>query len=59
MLQRQDALRTKHSKLPVPERFKIIAIALGALAVLTLLFIVSNKAEMPGDLGYPTSLYGP
>ena len=60
MLQRQDALRTStRSYHPVPERFKIIAIALGALAVLTLLFIVSNKAEMPGDLGYPTSLYGP
>ena len=60
MLQRQDALRTStRSYHPVPERFKIIAIALVALAGLTLLSIVADTAEMPGHLDYLTSLYGP
>ena len=60
MLQRQDAVRNStRSDPPVPGTFKIIAIALAALAGLTLLFIVSDKAEMPGDLGDPALFYGP
>ncbi len=60
MLQRQDAERnTTRSERPVPETFKIIAMALAALAGLTLLLIVSDKAEMPGELDFPTSFYGP
>jgi hypothetical protein len=52
----RNSTRSYH---PVPETFKIIAIALSGLAVLTLLVILSNKAEMPSDLVYPTSFYGP
>ncbi len=60
MLQRQDALReSTRSDPPVPGTFKIIAIALAALAGLTLLFVVSDKAEMPTEMDYPTSLYAP
>ena len=58
MLQRQDAVRNStRSFRPVPETLKIVTLL--ALAGLTLPFLVSNKAEMPGDSGYPTSLYGP
>jgi hypothetical protein len=60
MLQRLDAVRNSaRSDHSVTGTVKIIAIALAALTGLTLLFIVSDKAEMPGDSDYPTSLYGP
>jgi len=60
MLERQDAVRNStRSDPPLPGTFYITAIALAALAGLTLLFIVSDKVEMPADLGYQTSLYGP
>jgi hypothetical protein len=60
MLQRLDPVRNStRSYHRFPETFKMIAIALGGLAVLTLLVMASNRAEMPGDMGDPTSLYGP
>ena len=60
MLQRPDAVRNSTRSDPlVPGTFKIITIALAALAGLTLLFIVADKAETSGDLTDPSSLYGP
>ena len=54
MLQRLDAVRNSaRSDHSVTGTVKIIAIALAALTGLTLLFIVSDKAEMPGDFGLP------
>ena len=58
MLQRQDALRySSRNYRPFLGTLEIIA--LPALAGSTLLFLTSNKVEMPGDLDYTTSLYGP
>ena len=59
LLQRQDGVpNSTRSYRLVPETFKIMAVALGVLAVLTWLVIVSDKVEMP-VLADPTSLYGP
>lgn len=48
---------TRSSKLK-PDTFKIVALI--TLAALALVFLVSNKVEMPADLTIdPTILYGP